>query len=109
MKPQVVSYRKYKDFHNETFLDSSRHEFNAQGQFPNEKGLNPFSIRMLLKMRHVCYYHIPFINNETYKAIMTRSRLKNLFLRNRSEENQKLFCKQRISALHFLKKIILKI
>ena len=43
MKPQVVSYRKYKDFHNETFLDSSRHEFNAQGQFPNEKGLNPFS------------------------------------------------------------------
>ena len=43
MKPQVVSYRKYKDFHNETFLDSLRHEFNAQGQFPNEKRLNAFS------------------------------------------------------------------
>ena len=116
MKPQVVSYRKYKDFHNETFLDSLRHEFNAQGQFPNEKRLNAFSTiytnifdKDAPKMRHVCYYHIPFINNETSKAIMTRSRLKNLFLRNRSEENQKLFCKQRISALHFLKKIILKI
>ena len=26
MKPQVVSYRKYKDFHNETFLNSLKHE-----------------------------------------------------------------------------------
>ena len=38
-KPQVVSYRKCKDFHNETFLDSLRHEINVQGQFLNEKGL----------------------------------------------------------------------
>ena len=29
MKPQVVSYRKYKDFYNETFLDSLRHELNV--------------------------------------------------------------------------------
>ena len=33
MKPQVVSYRKYKEFHNETFLDSMRHEINVPGQF----------------------------------------------------------------------------
>ena len=26
IKPQVVSYRRNKDFHNETFLDSLRHE-----------------------------------------------------------------------------------
>ena len=42
MKPQVVSYRKYKGFHNETFLDPLRHEFNVQGQFPNEKELDAF-------------------------------------------------------------------
>ena len=29
MKPQVVSYRKYNDFHNETFLDSLKHELNV--------------------------------------------------------------------------------
>ena len=29
MKPQVVSYWKYKDFNNETFLDLLRHEPNA--------------------------------------------------------------------------------
>ena len=43
MKPQVVNYWKYKDFHNETFLDSLRHEFNVQEQFLNEKRLNAFS------------------------------------------------------------------
>ena len=40
IKPQVVSYRKYKD---ETFLDSLRHELNVQGKFLNEKGLDAFS------------------------------------------------------------------
>ena len=55
MKPQVISYRKYKDFHNETFLDSLKHELNVQGQFLNEKGLDAFStisseiLSMLLK------------------------------------------------------------
>ena len=42
MKPQVVSHRKYKDFHSETFLDSLRHERNVQAQFLNEKGLDAF-------------------------------------------------------------------
>ena len=44
IKPHVVRYRKYKDFHNETFLDSLRHEFNVQGLFLNEKRLEAFSI-----------------------------------------------------------------
>ena len=44
IKPRrVVSYRKYKDFHKETFLDPLRYELNSQGQFLNEKGLDTFS------------------------------------------------------------------
>ena len=35
MKPQAVSCRKYKDFQNETFLDSLRQKLNVQGQFVN--------------------------------------------------------------------------
>ena len=31
MKPQFVRRWKYKGFHNETFLDSLRHELNIQG------------------------------------------------------------------------------
>ena len=30
MKPQVVSYRKYKNFHNKTFLDLLKYELNVQ-------------------------------------------------------------------------------
>ena len=43
LKPQVVSYWKYKDFHNKTFLDLLRHELNVQEQFLNEKGIDAFS------------------------------------------------------------------
>ena len=43
VKPQVISYRKYKDFHNEIFVDSLKHELNVQGQFLNEKELDTFS------------------------------------------------------------------
>ena len=39
MKPQVISYRKYKEFHNGTFIDLLKHELDVQGQFLNEKGL----------------------------------------------------------------------
>ena len=35
MKQLVVSYRKYEKFHNETFLESLRHELDAQGEFVN--------------------------------------------------------------------------
>ena len=43
MKPEEVSYQKYKDFHNKTFLESLRHELNVQRQFADQKGLEPFS------------------------------------------------------------------
>ena len=42
MKLQVITYREYKDFHNETFLDLLKHEVNVQQQFLTEKGLDAF-------------------------------------------------------------------
>ena len=32
--PQVVSYQKFKDFHNKIFLDSSRHELKCSNTVP---------------------------------------------------------------------------
>ena len=43
MKPQIITYRKYKEFNNETFLGWLKHELNLQGQFLNEKELDTFS------------------------------------------------------------------
>ena len=78
MKAQVVSYRKYKDFHNKTFLDPLRHGLNIQGQFLNEKGLDGFSTicaeifdkHAPKKKRYIQYNHKPFINNEISEAII---------------------------------------
>ena len=50
------------------------------------------------------YNHKPFINNEISKAIMTGSRLRNRFLKKRSEENRKVFCKQRNKCVSLLRK-----
>ena len=65
-----------------------------------------FLISILLKKRYIRYNHKPFINNEISKAIMTRSRLRNCFLKNRSEENRKLICKQRNKYVSLLRKSI---
>ena len=90
MKPQVVSYRKSKEFDNETFLDSLSHELNVQRRFLNEKGLDAFSIicteifdqHAPKKKRYIQYNHKPFINNEISEAIMTRSWLRMRFFKN---------------------------
>ena len=78
MKRQVVCYRKYKGFHNETFLDSLTHEFNVQ--FLNEKRLYAFSTicteifdkHAPKKKRYIQYNHKLFINNEISNATVTR-------------------------------------
>ena len=59
---------------------------------------------MLLKKRYIRYNHKRFINNEISKATMTRSRLRNRFLKSRGEENRKLFCKQRNKCISLLRK-----
>ena len=105
VKPQVVSYRKYKDFHNKTFLDSLRHELDVQGHFLNEKVLDAFLtlfvqkclISMLLKKRYIRYNDKTFINTEISKTTMTRSRLRNRFLK-------KLFFNQRNKCILLLRK-----
>ena len=59
---------------------------------------------MLLKRRDIRSNLKPFINNEISKAITTRDSLKNRFLQNKSEENRKLFCKQRSKDVSILRK-----
>ena len=48
--------------------------------------------------------HKPFMNNGISKAIMTRTRLRNRFLKNRSNRNRDLFHKQRNFCVSLLRK-----
>ena len=41
-----------------------------------------------LKKKYVTSNHLPFINKSLSKAIMVRTRLRNIFLKNTSKENK---------------------
>ena len=56
------------------------------------------------KQRHVRANQSPFMNNKLNKAIMNRSRLRNRFLKNKTEENKKAYNRQRNYVVSLLKK-----
>ena len=56
------------------------------------------------KERYLRANHKPFINAEISKAIMNRSRMKNRFLKHRSDKNRRLFQKQRNKCVSLLRK-----
>ena len=47
---------------------------------------------------------MPFFNKELLKAIMTRTKLRNIFLQNRSEEDRMRYTKQRNVCVSLLRK-----
>ena len=47
---------------------------------------------------------MPFFNNELLEAIMTRTKFRNVFLWNRSEENRTYYTKQRNFCVSLLRK-----
>ena len=56
------------------------------------------------KKKHARGNQMPFFNKELSKAIMTRTKLRDIFLQNRSEENRLRYTKQRNSCVSFLRK-----
>ena len=48
--------------------------------------------------------HLPFMNKELSKAIMNQTRLMNVYLRKRSDENRKKYSKQRNYCLSLLRR-----
>ena len=56
------------------------------------------------KQRYAKGNHRPFMNKALSKEIMTRTRRRNKFLKNRSEENKKRYSKQRNYCVSLLRK-----
>ena len=48
---------------------------------------------------------MPFFDKELSKGIVTRTKLRNNFLQNKSEENRKLYAKQRNFCISLLRKV----
>ena len=98
MKPRVIRYQKYKIINNDAFINTLRKELTKQKKFEMRKGLthsqkfvHMFLINTPLKIkRYLRSNHKPFMNNEISKAIMTKTRLRNRFLKNRSNRNRSI-------------------
>ena len=55
--------------------------------------------------KHVRGNQMPFFDKELSRAIMTRTKLRNNFLQNKSEENRKLYAKQRNFCVSLLRNV----
>ena len=95
--PKVVYYRDYKKFSNELFRNDI---LQAQTLTETKENiqtniLNIFNEHAPLKKRYVRANQAPFMNKKLSKEIMTRSRLRNKFLKTKTDANRKAYNKQR--------------
>ena len=99
--PKVISYRNYKNFSNDLFRTDLINEISSNGIL--EGDLNGFlgackkslDYQASRKKKYTRANQAPFLTKEINKEIMTRSRLRNKFLRCRSDENKKAYNEQR--------------
>ena len=110
LKARTINYRSYKHFSNEAYRESLLHELSKEVFVNNDAGLQRFcDININILNRHVPRKRklargnqMPFIIKDLSKAIMKRSRLRNNFLKNRTEQNKTLYTKQRNNCVSLL-------
>ena len=110
--PRLINYRSYKNFSNEAFRDCLLEKLSKEIFENNDEGLQRFcdiNLQVLnqhvpQKIKYVRGDQMPFMTKQSSKEIMKRSRLRNNFLRNRTEENKILYNKQRNYCVSLLRK-----
>ena len=100
-QPKIITYCSYKYFNNdsfrEAFLQTECNGNNCDEKFENFTS----SCNIILneqapqERKYVRGNQSPFMNKTLSKAIMQRSKLRNIYLKNRTEENRNNYAKQR--------------
>ena len=114
LKPKNIFFQNYKKFDETKFLaDLKNTNFSFTSADPNENYLfltNSFSKivekHVPLKQKTLRGNHAPFVSKELRKAIYTRSRFRNRFLKNPDEINSKLYKQQRNKCVSIRRKSI---
>ena len=91
-KPKIVTYRDYKRFDNEKFRESLITYFSTDKNISYDSFEN-LVLQTLGKMAPIKQKHIkgnqsPFMNKDIHKDIMTRTRLRNRFLKEPTPMNR---------------------
>ena len=102
-KPTINTYRSYKIFSNEVFIADFQKRIsqaaseNSDFEFDLFKAVLNEAIQKYasIKQRYVRANQAPFINETIDKEIMKRSRLRNKFLKTKSDIDRKAYNKQR--------------
>ena len=109
-KSNIIYYRDYKNFSNDQFRADFLNEL-TKGHIPISR-LDVFTGKALqilgkyapMKEKSIRANESPFMTKNLKKEMMNRSRLRNKYLRNSSEENKLAYNKQRNICTSLLKK-----
>ena len=111
-QPKIINYRSYKTFSNEAYRETLINNLSKENFIINDIGFKRFceiSLDSLekyapRKKKYARGNQMPFFNKELSKAIMTRTKLRNIFLQNKSKENRIRYARQRNFCVSLLRK-----
>ena len=112
LEPRTVHYRDFKYLCNNSFKESLQKAISQNLGVGCDEIYESFAAscsKILdnhapLKKKYVRGNHSPFMNKSLSKAIMVRTRPRNIFLKTRSEENKINYNKQRNLCVTILRK-----
>ena len=96
LKPKIIAYRDYKNFGNAKF----RYDIVTATSNRNNSGIykstifNIFNGHVPIK-KYIRANEAPFMSKELHKVIIKRSRLRNIFLKHRTDTNKKNYSTRR--------------
>ena len=101
-QPKIINSSSYKNFSNEKYRETVINNLPKENFINNDDGfqrfchinLNALNKHAPCKKTHARGNQMPFFNKELSKAIMRRTKLRNIFLKTRSEENRIRYTKQ---------------
>ena len=107
-KPRMKFYRDYKNFNNDLFQKDLKENLAQEKDLDYKKFEKIFTTILdkhaKLKKKFLRYNNNAFMTKSLRKAIMTRSRLKNRFIKHRTTENWNSYKKQRNFCVSLLRK-----
>ena len=111
-EPTLVKYRNYKNFDNSIFMDDLENQLsliNHENDIINfdsfkNTAFYTFEKHAPLKQRYVRANQAPFMNKKLNKEIMTRSRLRNKFLKTKKDIDRMNFNRQRNLCVSLIRK-----
>ena len=109
--PKVFTYKNYKYFYNDNFRNDLMHEISKQGFH----GITCEQFELLfmttlnkhapVKIKYIRANNSPFMNDEFSKAIMVRSKLRNKFLKLKTNESRNAYKRQRNYCVSLLREV----